>query len=71
MQPKRRFKMDRSEERDGSHVKTQMPDVENPIFVQFRLFLSSVTIQSTCVIETGLSDFQLMTSTIMRKLSKS
>ena len=36
--------MDWGEERDDCDVKTQMSVVEKPIFVQFRLVLSSVAI---------------------------
>ena len=56
--------------KDGSYVKTQCVMLEIPFFVQFRLVLNSLAIQSTCVIEAGLSDFQLMASTIMRKTFK-
>ena len=43
---------------------------DNPTCIDLILTNNSRTFQSTCVIETGLSDFHLVTLTIMRKTFK-
>ena len=43
----------------------------NPTCIDMILTNVPRTLQSTCVIDTGLSDFHLMTLTIMRKTFKS
>ena len=43
---------------------------DNPTCIDLILTNDPRTFQSTCVIETGLSDFHLMTLTIMRKTFK-
>ena len=43
---------------------------DNPAYIDLILTNVPRTFQSNCVIETGLSDFHLMTLTIMRKTFK-
>ena len=45
-------------------------NLDNPTCIDLILTNIPRTFQSTCVIETGLSDFHLMTLTIMRKTFK-
>ena len=43
---------------------------EKPTFIDLILTNMLCSLRSTCVIETGLSDFQLMTLTVMKKKFK-
>ena len=46
---------------------TRYKNLSNPACIDLILATGPDTFQSTCVVETGLSDFHLMTLTVMRK----
>ena len=49
---------------------TWYKSLSNPTYIDLILTKAPQKFQSTCVMETGLSDFQLMTVTVMRKIFK-